>query len=66
MKGMKYISKYAHLQVEVLQPIEARNIYSVEKRTSNENIIAVCSFSADGKTCCPMIIYPTKKIPERI
>jgi len=66
MKGMKHVSKYAYLQVEVLQPIEARNIYCVEKRTSNENIISVCSFSADVKTCCPLIIYPFKKIPERI
>jgi hypothetical protein len=33
MKGMKHVSKYAHLQAEVLQPTEARNIYSVEKRT---------------------------------
>jgi hypothetical protein len=41
MKGKKHVSKYAHLQVEVLQPMEARNIYSVEKRTSNKNIIAV-------------------------
>jgi hypothetical protein len=43
-----------------------RNIYSVEKRTSNKNIIAACSISADGKTYYPIIIYPFKKIPERI
>lgn len=44
----------------------AKNVYSVEKGSSKESITVMFSFSASGFTCPPLIIYPYKRIPEKI
>ncbi|XP_072394932.1 uncharacterized protein [Diabrotica undecimpunctata] len=44
----------------------AKNVYSVEKVSSKEIIIILFSFSAFGLICTPMIVYPYKRIPEKI
>jgi hypothetical protein len=50
----------------VLATKGAKNVYSIEQGPSKENIIVIFTFSADGKTCCPVIVYPYKRIPEKI
>ena len=37
-----------------------KNVYS-----SKENITVMFSFLTNGKKCCPMIVYPYKRIPEK-
>nr|XP_022909351.1 uncharacterized protein LOC111420562 [Onthophagus taurus] len=44
----------------------AKNVYSVEKGSPKESITVMFSFSASGLTCPPLIIYPYKRIPEKI
>jgi hypothetical protein len=44
----------------------AKNVYSFDAGSSKENITVMFSFSANGKTCCPMILYPFERIPEKI
>nr|CAH7736046.1 unnamed protein product [Callosobruchus chinensis] len=44
----------------------AKNVYSVEKGSPKENITVMFSFSASGVTCPPMIVYPYKRVPEKI
>jgi hypothetical protein len=39
-------------------------VYSIDTGSSKENITVMFSFSANGKTFCPMIVYPYKRIPE--
>jgi hypothetical protein len=48
----------------VLATKGARNVYSVEQGSSKESITVMFTFSADGKTCCPMIVYPYKSLQE--
>jgi hypothetical protein len=43
----------------------AKNVYSVLQGSSKQNITVMFTFSSDGKTCCPMIVYPCKKIPHK-
>jgi len=50
----------------VLAEKEAKNVYSIDKGSSKKNITVMFSFSANGKKCCPMIVYPYKRIPEKI
>lgn len=38
----------------------------VEKASSKEYITVMFSFSAAGRTCTPIIIYPYQRIPEKI
>jgi hypothetical protein len=45
---------------------ETKNVYSIEKGSSKENITVMFTFSADIKTCCPAIAYSYKRIPEKI
>jgi hypothetical protein len=44
----------------------AKNVYTVEKGASKESITVMFTFSASGRNCCLMIIYPYKRIPEKI
>jgi hypothetical protein len=39
----------------------AKNMYSTDEGSSKENITVMFSFSANGKKCCPMIVYPYKR-----
>lgn len=43
-----------------------KNVYAVESGASKENLTVMFSFSASGKVCPPMIIYPYKRIPEKV
>jgi len=52
--------------VSVLEEKGAKNVYSVDEGPSKENITVMISFSANGKKCCPVIVYPYKRIPDRI
>ena len=49
----------------VLAQKGAKNVFSIDKGSSKENITVMFSFSANGKKCCPMIVYPCKRIPEK-
>ena len=49
----------------VLAEKEAKNEYSIDEGSSKENITVMFSFSAYGKKC-PMIVYPYKRITEKI
>ena len=49
----------------VLAEKGAKNVYSIDEGSSKENITVMFSFSANGKKC-PMIVYPYKRIPEKI
>jgi len=50
----------------VLAEKGAKNVYSIGKGSSKENITVMFPSSADGKKYCPMIVYPYKRIPEKI
>jgi len=50
----------------VLAEKETKNVYSIDKGSSKKNITVMFSFSANGKKCCPMNVYPCKRIPEKI
>jgi len=50
----------------VLAERGAKNVYSIDEGSSKENTTVMFSFSANGKKCCPMIVYPYKRIPEKI
>jgi hypothetical protein len=43
-----------------------KTVYSIDTGSSKENVTVMFSFSANGTTCCPMIVYPYKRIPEKI
>ena len=40
-------------------------MYSIDEGSSKENITVMFSFSANGKKCFPMVVYPYKRIPEK-
>lgn len=44
----------------------ARNVYEVEQAPSKTNLTVLFTFSADGNTVPPMIVYPLKRISEEI
>ncbi|KAJ8929262.1 hypothetical protein NQ314_018055 [Rhamnusium bicolor] len=48
------------------QKREQKNVYTIEKGTSKENVTVMFTFSASGEICAPMIVYPYKRIPEKI
>jgi hypothetical protein len=50
----------------VLATKGAKNVYSIEQGPLKENIAVMFTFSADVKTCCPVIVYSYKRIPEKI
>lgn len=43
-----------------------KNVYAVEQGNSKENITVLFTFSADGKTCPPLIVFPYKRLPDKI
>jgi hypothetical protein len=49
----------------VLAQKGGKNVYSIDSGSSKENMIVMFSFSANGKTF-PIILYPYKRIPEKI
>jgi len=40
-------------------------VYLTDKGSSKENVTVMFSFSANGKKC-PVIVYPYKRIPDKI
>jgi hypothetical protein len=63
---MKWVSKYVHQHAEFWQQKGAKNVHCIEKGSTKENITVMFTFSADVKTYCPVIVYPYKRIPEKI
>jgi hypothetical protein len=61
---MKLVSKYVYQQANFWQR-KGQKIYSLLNK-GHKNITVIFTFSADGKTCCPVILYPYKRIPEKI
>jgi len=57
--------RYVHLQVMSYYRRGAKNVYSIGGGSSKENITVMFSFSANWKKC-PVIVYPYKRIPEKI
>jgi len=49
----------------VRQSSVPENVYSIDEGSFKENITVMFSFSENGKKCCPMIVYPYKRIPEK-
>ena len=50
----------------VLAPKGVRNVYEVDNATAKQNVTVLFTFSADGSTAPPFIIYPYKRIPALI
>lgn len=44
----------------------SKNVYEIEKASSKENITVMFAFSASGSTLDPLVIYPYKRLPEKI
>lgn len=51
---------------KVLGPKKMQNFYEVANSAEKENITVLCTYSADGCSLPPMIIYPYKRIPCHI
>lgn len=51
---------------KVLAPRGCKNVYTIDRGSSKENITVMFTFSADGKICSPMVVFPYKRIPEKI
>lgn len=43
----------------------SKNVYTIDRVSSKENITVMFSFSVSGDTCVPMIIYPYMRFPEK-
>ncbi|KAJ8917041.1 hypothetical protein NQ315_012960 [Exocentrus adspersus] len=50
----------------VLAQKGSKNVYDTEKGSSKENVTVMFSFLASGYICPPLIVYPYKRIPEKI
>ncbi|XP_049860339.1 uncharacterized protein LOC126354618 [Schistocerca gregaria] len=50
----------------VLALTGCKNVYEVEKGPAKATLTVMCTFSADGKMCPPMIIYPYQIIPTNV
>jgi hypothetical protein len=51
---------------KVLAEKGCKNVYEIEKGPAKENITVLFTFSAAGSVCSPLIIYPYKRIPDRV
>lgn len=51
---------------KVLGPKTMPNFYEIAKSGEKENITVLCTYSADGSSLPPLIIYPYKRIPTHI
>lgn len=51
---------------QVLAEKGARNVYNVEQSQAKESITVLFTFSAAGNVCCPFIVYPYQRLPEKI
>lgn len=51
---------------KILAQKGCKNVYEVEKSSAKENITVLFTFSAAGVVCDPLIIYPFKRIPDRV
>lgn len=50
----------------VLAEKGARNVYNIEHSKAKESITALFTFSAAGDICCPFIVYPYQRLPEKV
>lgn len=51
---------------QVLAEKGAKNVYNVEQSQVKESITVLFTFSAAGNVCCPFIVYPYQRLPEKI
>lgn len=51
---------------KVLAEKGSKNVYQIEKAPAKENLTVMFTFSASGQLCHPMIIYPYKRIPDKV
>lgn len=50
----------------VLAPNATKNVYEVELGKSKASLTVMCTFSASGVVCPPMVIYPLQRISQEI
>lgn len=50
----------------VLAPTGTKNVYEVELGNSKASITVMCTFSASGIICPPMVIFPLQRISQEI
>nr|CAI5859377.1 unnamed protein product [Callosobruchus analis] len=43
----------------------SKNVYEIERGTAKENITVLITFSADGKVCVPMVVYPYQRFLKK-
>ncbi|XP_022832409.1 uncharacterized protein LOC111360624 [Spodoptera litura] len=51
---------------QVLAEKGSKNVYNVEQSQAKESITVLFTFSAAGDICCPFIVYPYQRLPEKI
>lgn len=51
---------------KVLAEKGSRNVNQIEKAPAKENITVMLTFSTSSHVCYPMIIYPYKRIPDKV
>lgn len=51
---------------KVLAEKGSRNVNQIEKTPAKENITVMLTFSTSSHVCYPMIIYPYKRIPDKV
>ncbi|CAK1584718.1 unnamed protein product [Parnassius mnemosyne] len=44
----------------------SKNVYNIENSNAKESITALLMSSAAGGICCPFIVYPYQRLPEKI
>lgn len=53
-------------ETKVLAERGAKNVYEIDRAVAKANLTVMFTFSANGRTTPPMIIYPYKRLPPRI
>ncbi|CAH2101986.1 unnamed protein product [Euphydryas editha] len=51
---------------QVLTEKGTKNVYNVEQSQEKESMTVLFTFSAAGNICCPFIVYPYQRLPEKI
>lgn len=44
----------------------SKNVYNIEHSNAKESITVLFTFSAAGDVCCPFIVYPYQRLPEKM
>ncbi|VEN54906.1 unnamed protein product [Callosobruchus maculatus] len=51
---------------KILGPKNYKNLYEISAGKQKEAITVLCNYSADGSTMPPMVVYPYKRMPDKI